>query len=170
MISIAEQTRTPSPDDPAMMTDAGDDAPSTVLVVEDEALVAMLVADTLAAAGYRPAWSPDGRTGPASAERVRDATAAVVDLRLSDGRDGRQVVRRLRERHPALPVVVVTGFHREAPQADLRGVGGPTLRLHKPVDCDDLVSGLSLVLDAPAESAEAKAPRRRASDVLEEAA
>ena len=103
------------------MTDAAPDAPDapppTVLVVEDEALVAMMVQDTLAEAGYRPAWSPDGRGGGL----CPDACAAVVDLRLADGLDGRQVVRELRGRRPALPVVVVTGFHQEAPQADLRG-------------------------------------------------
>ncbi len=143
-------------------TDAAPPAPPpTVLVVEDEALVAMMVQDTLADAGYRPAWSPDGRGGGLCPH----ACAAVVDLRLADGLDGRQVVRELRGRRPALPVVVVTGFHPEAPEADLRGLGGPTLRLHKPFDRDDLAAGVSAVLDTPA--AQALTPRRRRSDRLE---
>ena len=130
--------------------------PPTVLVVEDEALVAMLVEDTLAGAGYGPAWTPDGRSGPA------DPAAAAVDVRLADGADGRGVVRRLRERHPALPVVVVTGFCPQAPEADLRGLGGPTLRLHKPFDCDELPLRLRETLAAPADPG----MRRRASDAL----
>jgi DNA-binding response OmpR family regulator len=142
-------------------------AEPTVLVVEDEALVAMLVEDMLAGAGYRPAWSPDGRTGPAAPERAAGASAAVVDLRLADGGDGREVVRRLRGRRPDLPVVVVTGFHPEAPQADLRGLGGPTLRLCKPFDGDDLAGGLAAVLRASkAAGAPAAPPRRRASDAV----
>ena len=140
------------------MTDAAA-PPPTVLVAEDEALVAMLVEDTLADAGYGPVRAPDGRSGPAA------PVAAVVDLRLRDGLDGRDVIRRLRERHPALPVVVVTGFHPEAPQADLRGLGGPTLRLCKPFDCGDLAGSVSAVL-AAAPSPEAAAPRRRRSDRL----
>jgi DNA-binding response OmpR family regulator len=139
-------------------------APSpTVLVVEDEALVAMLVEDTLAEAGHRTAWTPDGLSGPA------DPAAAVVDLRLADGLDGRDVVRRLRARRPALPVVVVTGYLPEAPQADLRGLGGPTLRLCKPFDCDELAAGVAAVIAAPA-AHPAAPPRRRRSDRLAVAA
>ena len=157
------------------MTDAADAAPPpTVLVVEDEALVAMLVADTLAEAGYRPACAPDGRAGPAALGRGTDPggtnpEAAVVDLRLADGLDGRRVIRGLRERRPALPVVVVTGFHPEAPEADLRGLGGPTLRLCKPFDCGDLAGGVSALLAAPTAPAVA-APRRRRSDRIREPA
>ena len=142
------------------MADVPDPRP-TVLVVEDDALVAMLVADTLAEAGYRPACTPDGRTGAPAAGSGAEARAAVVDLRLADGLDGSRVVRDLRGRHPYLPVVVVTGFHPEAPQADLRGLGGPTLRLCKPFDCDDLAGGVAAVLVASAAPA---TPRRRRSD------
>ena len=133
----------------------------TVLVVEDKAMVALMVEDMLAEGGYRSAWSPDGRSGPAAPERAAEAGAAVVDLRLLDGQDGRDVIRRLRERRPDLPVVVVTGFHPEAPQADLRGLGGPTLRLPKPIDHDDLLDGLAALLRPRAEG---KSSRRRASD------
>jgi CheY-like chemotaxis protein len=110
------------------MTDAPD-TPATVLIVEDEALVAMLVEDTLAEAGYRPVRSPDGRAAPPSSGRGAEARAAVVGLRCAAGLDGRQVVRRLREQDPSMPVLVVTGFDPRAPEADLRGLGGPIVRL-----------------------------------------
>jgi DNA-binding response OmpR family regulator len=90
--------------------------------------------------------------------------AAVMDLRLADGLDGRDVVRRLRARRPALPVVVVTGFRPEAPEADLRGLGWPTLGLHKPFDCDDLAAGVAAVMAATAAPSGAPVPRRRRSD------
>jgi DNA-binding response OmpR family regulator len=142
----------------------------TVLVVEDEALVAMLVEDALAEAGYGSVLSPDGHA--ASAGREGDGTAdamaaAVVDLRLADGLDGRDVIRRLRARRPALPVVVVTGFLPQAPEADLRGLGGPTLRLCKPFDCENLAGGVEALLDAPAVPA---TPRRRRTDRLKTSA
>ena len=146
------------------VADALAPTPPTVLVVEDEALVAMLVADILAEAGHRPAWTPDGRFGPAADALM----AAVVDVRLADGLDGRDVVRRLRAHRPALPVVVVTGYLPDAPQADLRGLGGPTLRLCKPFDCEDLAASLAAVMAAPA--THLGAPRRRGSDRSEVAA
>jgi DNA-binding response OmpR family regulator len=133
------------------------ETPPTVLVVEDEALVAMLVEDTLAWAGYCPVWSPDGGRAAMAVPR-----AAVVDLRLADGLDGREVVGRLREGRPSLPVVVVTGFDPRAPEADLRGLGGPTVRLGKPFDCDEFLGHLADLLGGPA--VPASAPRRRASD------
>ena len=131
-----------------------------VLVVEDEALIALLVEHILARAGYRAVWSQDGRPVPGGG----GAVAAVVNLRLAGGLDGRDVIRRLRASRPGLPVAVVTGYGPEAPQADLRGLGGPTLRLHKPFDCEELTLRLAELLGAPAEPAD---PRRRASDVLE---
>ena len=60
------------------------------------------------------------------------ARAAVVDLRLADGLDGRDVLLRLRAQHPGMPVVATTGFDPKASEADLRGLGGPTLRLGPP--------------------------------------
>ncbi len=135
--------------------------PPTVLVVEDEALVAMMVADTLAGAGYRPVWSPDGGRAAMAVPR-----AAVVDLRLADGLDGREVVGRLREQDPSMPVLVVTGYDPQAPEADLRGLGGPIVRLGKPFDCDELLGRLADLLGGGPAAPAAAAPqrRRRASD------
>src|SRR5215218_5648064 len=141
------------------------DAPPTVLIVEDDALVAMMLEDTLAGAGYRTVWSPDGRRmlpdpGPSATVAPR---AAVVDLRLGDGADGREVLRRLRARHPALPVLAVTGFQPQAPEADLRGLGGPIARVGKPFDWDELLDRLAGVIGGGPAAAQA-GPRRRSSD------
>ena len=142
------------------MSDAPD-TPPTVLIVEDEALVAMLVEDTLADAGYRPVRAPDGRAAQPCAGHATAPRAAVVGLRCAAGLDGRQVVRRLRERNPSMPVVVVTGFDPRAPEADLRGLGGPIVRLGKPFDCDELLGRLADAFGGPTAP---NTPRRRASD------
>jgi DNA-binding response OmpR family regulator len=143
------------------MTTTADNA--TVLVVEDEALIAMMVEDTLAGAGYRPVHARDGRPAPSCPGGDESAQAAVVGLRCADGLDGRQVVRHLREQRPSVPVVVVTGFDPRAPEADLRGLGGPTVRLQKPFDCDELVERLADMLNGTSAAA---TPRRRASDAV----
>jgi DNA-binding response OmpR family regulator len=134
----------------------------TVLVVDDEALVAMLVADTLADAGYRVVCAPDGRAAPPVPGSVALPDAAVVNLRLADGLDGRDVIRGLRKRRPDLPTVVITGYDALAPEADLRGLGGPTVRLSKPFDCDELLDHLAGLLARPSPL---RAPRRRMSDM-----
>lgn len=140
------------------MPDAPDDPAPAVLVVEDEALIAMAIDDALAGAGYRPAKSLDGTSVQADV-----AAAAVVDLRLARNLDGRDVIRRLREQRPALPVAVVTGFVPCAPEADLRGLGGPTVRLHKPFDFADLTGGVEAMLRA---APDGPVPRRRAGDAM----
>ena len=142
--------------------------PPTVLVVEDEALVAMLVEDTLAGAGYRPMLAPDGRAAPpcagGGATGAATPRAAVVGLRLAGGLDGREVVGRLRQQDPSMPVLVVTGFDPQAPEADLRGLGGPIVRLGKPFDCDELLGCLADLLGGGPAAPAAAERRRRASD------
>ncbi len=128
--------------------DAG--AMPNILVVEDEALIALLVQDVLAADGYETEWVTAGSFAAPDAAHRAQADGAVVDIRLGDGLDGRDVVRRLRRTRPALPVVFFTGYNAAAPQADLRGLGGPTVRLHKPNDLDDIPQRLAEILGGAA--------------------
>jgi DNA-binding response OmpR family regulator len=76
--------------------------------------------------------------------------------------DGRDVIRALRQRRAGLPTLVITGYDALAPEADLRGLGGPTARLGKPFDCDDLLEHLAGLLARPSPL---RAPRRRVSDM-----
>lgn len=151
------------------MHDTADADPRrTVLVFEDEVLVAMMVEDVLVEAGFR-AVSALGRRGgglhdPGPGAAPSEAPhAAVVDLRLGPGLDGRDVLRRLRERHPSMPAVVMTGYDPLSPEADLRGLGGPTVRLLKPFDCDAFLQELLGVMDGAARAAVPQ--RRRATDL-----
>ena len=124
-----------------------------VLIVESEAVLAMMIEDLLAAAGHRTVWAPDAARALAAAEDSRHPlAAAVVDLRLHDGTDGREILRRLRQRRPMLPVVIVTGFDARAPEAELRGRGGPTARLSMPFEWEELAPLLAEVMHRPAGS------------------
>ena len=119
----------------------------TILVVEDEALLALELEQVLTEAGYAVVLAADGLGALArAAEPGGRLRAAVVDLNLPGSMAGREVIRHLRGRNPGLPVVVVTGYEPLAGQADLRGLGGPTARLQKPCEPERLLQRLRDVM------------------------
>ncbi len=84
-----------------------------VLLVEDEQLIAELFAEELLADGHDVAIAGDGQE---ALTRFVEAEAAgtpydvvVTDVRMPR-MDGVTLTRRLRARHPDLPVVVVSGY------------------------------------------------------------
>jgi CheY-like chemotaxis protein len=115
-----------------------------ILVVEYEAMLALDLEQILTGAGHKVVLAADGPTAFAkAADPAVRVLAAIVHLNLPDGVTGREVICRLRAQHPGLPVVVVTGYSPLAPQADLRGLGGPTVRLQKPIQPERLLQRLS---------------------------
>ena len=116
---------------------------SVILVIEDEAMLAMELEQVLTEAGYEVVTAADGSAALAhAADPALRLRAVIADLCLPAGLSGPDVLRRLRASRPGLPVVVVTGYALSAPQADLRGVGGPTVRLQKPVEMQRLLQRL----------------------------
>jgi CheY-like chemotaxis protein len=116
---------------------------SVILIVEDEVLLALELEQVLTTAGYAVVIAADGLAALAyAADPGLRLRAAIINLNLPGGMPGHEVVRRLRAPHPRLPVVVVTGYAPLAPQADLRGLGGPTARLQKPVEALHLLQRL----------------------------
>lgn len=97
-----------------------------ILVVEDEALVALHLATCLRQMGYDTVTAPNGIQALVRlAERAFQAI--VTDLRMPL-MDGRALVRRLREGGCDIPILVVTGVPEDAE-------GLPVSRvLPKPID------------------------------------
>jgi CheY-like chemotaxis protein len=81
-----------------------------VLLVEDEALVAMIAADTLEELGYDVVQVGTAR---AALEQAGTDCArfvlAVIDIGLPD-RPGQQLVAELRKICPSLPIIVASGY------------------------------------------------------------
>jgi signal transduction histidine kinase len=93
----------------------------TVLVVDDESAVRMLIVDVLQENGYRALEAADG---PAALRILR--SAARIDLLLTDvglpgGMNGRQVADAARDVRPGLKVLFVTGY------AETAAMGGSRL-------------------------------------------
>jgi len=110
-----------------------------VLLVEDEALIAMMLKDALADAGCAVMVVGSGRCAldAAQAPAALRFDALVVNLGLPD-MDGAEVVARLRADRPGLPVLVETGS-----ESCPRIPGEPTAVLVKPFDPATLVAAVA---------------------------
>jgi FixJ family two-component response regulator/anti-sigma regulatory factor (Ser/Thr protein kinase) len=84
---------------------------SSVLIVDDEAMVRHLLAEALTEAGFRPVEAPDGE---AALERARVVQPSVVltDVRMPR-MDGVELLARLKELDPDIVVAVMTGYGNE---------------------------------------------------------
>ncbi len=115
-----------------------------ILLVDDNSLVAQATMGVLAAAGHRAEWAV---TAEAALLRHQPGVwdFVLTDIRLP-GIDGWQLIARLHEREPRLPVGVITGW------PPLPGEPGPTERgarflLVKPVDPLELVREIARVME-----------------------
>lgn len=82
----------------------------TVLLVEDETAIRVLISEVLTDAGYRVIETAEGS---AAVERLRSAETIdvlVTDVGLTGGLNGRQVADAGRQYRPMLPVLFVTGY------------------------------------------------------------
>jgi GAF domain-containing protein len=119
-----------------------------VLVVDDEERVAAVLGDMLAAGGHRVAVAHSGH------EAIERFAAERFDLVLTDlampEMSGWDVARAIKDRSPAVRVVLVSGFGVEVSPEDLRA-HGVDLVLAKPLKFEDIESALDLA--RPARSA-----------------
>ena len=119
---------------------------ATILVVDDEQTYRVLLSEVLQEAGFAAAVAADGPTALQLAAR-RSYDLAILDL-MMPGMDGRELMRRLRERDPDLPVVFLTA-HGSIPSAVEAIKEGAADFLTKPLPhIDDFVLTVRRVLDA----------------------
>jgi PAS domain S-box-containing protein len=102
-----------------------------VLLVEDEALVAMMIQDTLAELGFQVFGPVSTASGALAAARESHFDAAVLDINLGDGLV--YTVAEILEKR-GVPFVFVTGY--DADSVDSRFSGVPVLQ--KPIERDML--------------------------------
>jgi CheY-like chemotaxis protein len=116
-----------------------------ILIAEDEALIALSLADSLEADGHRVALAYDGAEALAQARRMGGALDLLVTDLNMPGLTGEELIRALRAEHPGLPVVVVTGSPPPGGAEALRRHGGghgPLALLLKPLMDDALATAL----------------------------
>ncbi|NJC48462.1 UNVERIFIED_ORG: PAS domain S-box-containing protein [Xanthomonas campestris] len=103
---LAQDEAVPATEQPLRST-----TPScTVLLVEDETAIRVLMSEVLSEAGYRVIETAEGS---AAVERLRSQETIdllVTDVGLTGGLNGRQVADAGRQSRPTLPVLFVTGY------------------------------------------------------------
>ncbi len=125
--------------------DIGERVPAEVLVVEDDPTVRWVVERMLRHAGYAVRLAAEGGEAlEAVGSHGASLRAVYLDLTLPVV-TGADVLARIRELHPALPVVVSSGL-------DARAIHGPTLEaatvfLPKPFQPDELLAAMTRALE-----------------------
>lgn len=118
-------------------------APPRILVAEDENLAAIAIEEMLRDAGFDVLLAGDGQ------EALEIASLNAFDLLLTDLRmprlSGNELVRRLREGRPGLPVIVMTGYAPPGGVGALQSGYGPMVLLNKPLDPDELLENVRLL-------------------------
>ncbi len=121
-----------------------------ILVVDDDQGQRSLLETFLQAKGFR---TQTAASGEAALQLLADEPFSMMisDVRMP-GISGIETLRRVREKHPLLPVLLVTAF------ADIRSAvaamrDGAVNYLAKPIDLDELMMSVRLALDPQAEPA-----------------
>lgn len=86
----------------------------TVLVVDDEPLVRMLVVDALEELGYAVIEASDGSSALKVIEAETPLDLLITDVGLPNGMNGRQVAEGARQLRPGLKVLFITGYAENA--------------------------------------------------------
>lgn len=81
-----------------------------ILLVDDESLVRMSVAEQLEDFGYRVVEAQDGPSAMLALDRLTRIQMLITDVGLPNGMNGRQLADAIRSRFPQLPVLFITGY------------------------------------------------------------
>jgi DNA-binding response OmpR family regulator len=85
------------------------------LIVEDDALVAMVAQDHLLDLGFEPVWAERGG-GALALLTEGDLAIVLIDIGLPDMR-GDDLAKRARKAAPRLPIIMASGYDGEAIRA-----------------------------------------------------
>ena len=114
-----------------------------ILLVEDDGMIGEALSVALRDAAYAVDWVKDGGAASRALEHG-EHQAMLLDLGLP-GRDGLQVLRRLRQTGNTIPVIVITA--RDGVDERIKGLDfGADDYLVKPFDVDELLARLRAVV------------------------
>jgi DNA-binding response OmpR family regulator len=123
-----------------MTAPQADKSGQTLMIVEDEALVAITLKDALEDAGYRVLDLTARHTEALDVAAASKPDLALVNIRLAGGDDGIELAERLKAL--GVPVLLISGQTSRAQSARTVAVGS----LPKPYHADDMVLAVAYLL------------------------
>lgn len=124
--------------------------PKLVMVVDDEALIAQWIEETLRAAGFEVVVAASAEAALEHVETALDAAAHVTDIRLP-GMSGWELARHVRRRFPSVAVIYISGD--SAAHWPSEGVPNSAM-IAKPFVASELLAVLASLLEPPADYGE----------------
>ena len=125
---------------------ADDGTGRTVLVIDDEATVRMLIVEVLEDAGYTALEAEDGPAGLKIIQSVPAIDLLITDVGLPGGMNGRQVADAARATRPDLKILFVTGYAENAAVGNGHLDPGMAV-VTKPFVMTDLANKIDHILD-----------------------
>jgi len=122
------------------------EAGETVLIVDDEPTVRMLIADVLADLGYKAIEVGDAASGLQVLQSDATIDLVVTDFGLPGGMNGKQMIDAAREHRPAMKVLLITGYAENAALSKMT-TGLITHILSKPFSMEKLASRIRSILE-----------------------
>ena len=117
--------------------------PTTVLIVEDEFLIRLTLAEALADEGFAVLEAEDGETALALLGGDPSVGLLLTDMQLSGRMDGRALAVAARKARPDLPVIYTSG----RPDTEARGPRDAFLA--KPYLPSDIIAAVRRMTDSP---------------------
>ncbi|MCQ4306704.1 PAS domain S-box protein [Pseudomonas stutzeri] len=111
---VANVQRSDTVIDPRAAFQVSGGAGETILVVDDEPAVRLLVVEVLEELGYRVLHAIDGKSALSILQSDEPVALLVTDVGLTGGMNGRQLADAARQTDPALNVLFITGYAESA--------------------------------------------------------
>jgi CheY-like chemotaxis protein len=119
----------------------------TVLVVDDEPTIRMLIGDTLSDLGYRAIEVADAASGLQILESDVNIDLLITDVGLPGGMNGKEMADLARVKRPKLKVLFITGYAENA--AITNGHLDPRMEvMSKPFSMDKLATRIRSIIES----------------------
>ena len=113
-----------------------------LLLVEDEFLIRLLLADSLTEAGFEVIEAEDGDEAVQMLDRLGGLDLLLTDIQMPGQADGNAVAAKAKELYPGIPVIYVSG----RPESLKNKVGGRDVFVHKPYGPAAIISTVKRLL------------------------
>ena len=113
----------------------------TVLVVEDEVLVRLMIAEELRSAGFQVIEAADADEALAVLANITDVSVIFSDIRMPGSMDGLELAKKVRADFPKIRIVLASGNLAAVASVDHDGF------FLKPYEPDEIINLIKTLLD-----------------------